>query len=216
MNILLIGAPGSGKGTQAKKLAKTKDLVHLSTGDLFRDHLKQQSPLGREAKSYIDKGQLVPDTVTNNMVQGFLQKIPLNKGVVFDGYPRNTEQAQALDDILKPTSRRLEHVIFFEISDNQVVSRLSGRLLAPKSGCVYHITNKPPKKAGFCDQSGEKLVKRPDDQEETIRARLKVFHKENQALLSYYKAQGFVKNLNAEQAPEGLFSQLNELLTTNQ
>ena len=212
MNILLIGAPGSGKGSQAAKLIAKKNLKHLSTGELFRKNLKDNTELGQLAKSYIDQGKLVPDQVTNDMVNVFLQNIPLEKGVIFDGFPRNLPQAVALDQMLNETGRALDWVIFLEISDDQVVSRLSGRLWAPQSGCVYHIKNDPPRRAGFCDHSGEELITRSDDKEEVIRSRLKVFHDNSQTLLSYYKKRGLLKRLSAECPPEELFHRILQVL----
>ena len=212
MNILLIGAPGSGKGSQAAKLIVEKNLKHLSTGDLFRKNLKDNTELGQLAKFYIDQGKLVPDQVTNDMVKVFLQNIPLEKGVIFDGFPRNLPQAVALDQMLNEIGRALDWVIFLEISDDQAVSRLSGRLWAPQSGCVYHIKNNPPRRAGFCDHSGEALVTRSDDKEEVIRSRLKVFHNNSQTLLNYYKKRGLLKSLSAECPPEELFHRILQVL----
>ena len=212
MNILLIGAPGSGKGTQAEKLVSKKGLRHLSTGDLFRKNLKEGSSLGQKAKSYIDKGQLVPDQVTNDMVKSFLQSLLIDEGLVLDGFPRNLSQAEALSGFLNKTGRKLDKAIFLKISDEKIVERLSGRLWAPKSGCVYHIKNHPPKKAGFCDQSGEALVTRSDDKEETLRARLKVFHKNTKPLVDYYKKQKLLKILSAELSPEELFCHIEQAL----
>lgn len=212
MNIILIGAPGSGKGTQAGKLISGRKLRHLSTGNLFRKNLKEGTPLGLKAKSYLDQGALVPDQVTNDTVEDFLKGIPLEEGVIFDGFPRNLFQAEALDQILSSLGRTLDKVIFFEISDDQVVDRLSGRLWAQKSGCVYHIKNNPPKQAGVCDQSGEALITRADDKEEVIRHRLKVFHENTKDLLKHYKTKGILDSLSAELSPEELFAQISKIL----
>lgn len=204
-NILLIGAPGSGKGTQALKLVNQKKGAHLSTGDLFRNHIKQKTDLGLLAKSYIDKGQLVPDQITNDMAEDFVKKVSQETGIIFDGFPRNISQAEALKVILTQNRRQLHKVIFLEISDRQVIERLTGRLYAPKSGLVYHTKNKPPKKQGICDVSGEALITRPDDTEEVIQSRLNVFHQETRPLLDYYKKKELLHVVNANRSPEEVF-----------
>ena len=211
-NILLIGAPGSGKGTQALKLVRHKKLSHLSTGDLFRSNLKQQTELGLLAKTYIDKGQLVPDTVTNDMVGQFVKELSPKQGIVFDGFPRNISQAEAFKTILSQNKRQLDQVIFLEISDQKVIERLTGRLYAPKSGLVYHTKNNPPKKEGLCDVSGEALITRPDDTKEVIQSRLDVFHKNTKPLLNYYKAQGILQIIDASLSPDKVFNSLLQVL----
>lgn len=212
MNILLIGAPGAGKGTQAKKLVAKKNLIHLSTGDLFRKNLKDKTSLGKKAQIYIDKGHLVPDEITNNMVNGFLKSLDPAQGIIFDGFPRNLSQAEALDQMLEKINHKLDMVIDFKIPDDVVVARLTGRLWAPKSGRIYHIKNKPPKQAGICDESGETLVVRPDDQAKVIRSRLEVFHKNTMSLCNRYKNKGLLKSVLAELAPEKLFAQILQIL----
>ena len=211
-NILLIGAPGSGKGTQALKLVNQKKSQHLSTGDLFRANLKQQTELGLLAKTYIDKGQLVPDQVTNDMVGQFVKEVSQETGIIFDGFPRNISQAEAFKTILAQNKRQLNKVIFLEISDEQVIKRLSGRLYAPKSGLVYHAKNNPPKKEGLCDVSGEVLITRPDDTREVIQSRLDVFHKTTKPLLNYYKAQDILQIIDASLAPKQVFDSLLQAL----
>ena len=188
MNVVFIGAPGAGKGTQAKKLEEEKvGWRHLSTGDLFRENFRKKTPLAQSAKLYVDRGELVPDAITNDMVESFLKGESLEQSIVFDGWPRNLPQAEALDRIFSETGRLLNRVIFFEISDTQIVQRLSGRLHAVKSGCVYHVQMNPPKRPGFCDQSGEPLVVREDDREDLILSRLKIFHQDTKPLLKYYQ-----------------------------
>ena len=208
LNIVLIGAPGSGKGTQALKLVKAKSAIHLSTGDLFRKHLKQKTQLGLLAQSYIDKGQLVPDGVTNEMVKDFIDSVTKKSLVIWDGYPRNWPQTQAFELLLKKKNRPEKKLIYLEISDEEIINRLSGRLYAPQSGKIYHIKNKPPKNSDVCDISGEKLVQRSDDKKELIQARLKIFHKLNQEILDYYNQQGVLKTISASQSPEKVFKDI--------
>jgi len=210
--LVLIGAPGSGKGTQALQLVKSKGFFHLSTGNIFRENIKNQTELGLLAKSYIDKGALVPDSVTQNMIKDFIKKIPPEQSVVWDGFPRNIAQAKAFQGILEAKAWTINKGIYFKISDKKVIQRLSGRLYAPKSGLSYHRTNKAPKKEGFCDVSGEALISRSDDREELIRSRLKVFYKETEPLLNYYKEKKLLIELDASLNPEEVSTQLFELL----
>lgn len=212
MNIVLIGAPGSGKGTQAKKLVSKKKLKHLSTGDLFRQNLQEGTPLGQKAKSYIEQGLLVPDAVTNDMVKLFLQSVSESQGIIFDGFPRNLSQAKAFEQILSEANRQLDKLIYFKIEDKQVVERLIGRRLASKSGRVYHMKNYPPKRAGVCDESGEPLVTRSDDKEELIRFRLKLFYENTKPLLEYYEQKGCLESLSAEHSPEEIFGQILQII----
>ena len=213
-NILLIGPPGSGKGTQALCLVEQKQFVHLSTGDLFRKNLKNKTELGLLAKSYIDKGQLVPDKVTNDMVGAFVKEISQEKGIIFDGFPRNLSQAAAFKAILEESSRVLYKLIFLELSDKQVIERLSGRLYAPKSGKVYHVKTRPPKKEGICDVSAEALITRPDDTEEVIKSRLNVFHQDTKPLLDYYKQGGLLHVIDASLSPQQVFDLILQELYT--
>ena len=207
-DILLIGVPGSGKGTQALKLVQQKNFFHLSTGDLFRKNLKDQTSLGLLAKSYIDKGRLVPDSITQDMIKDFIKEIPQAKNIIWDGFPRNLIQAESFKNLLKEQKRDLAKVFYFKILDNKVIDRLCGRLYAPKSGLTYHIKSKPPKKKDVCDVSGEALVSRPDDRENVIRVRLAVFYKETQPLLDYYKKQKLLSEVGADCSPAELFHKI--------
>ena len=216
MNILFIGPPGSGKGTQAQKLISKKKLRRVSTGDLFRKNLKERTALGQRAKSYIDKGELVPDQIVNDMVEELLKGLAKAQGkaqgALFDGFPRNLSQARALDQILERSNSQLDRAIFLSAPDHLIIERLTGRLWAPKSGCVYHITNNPPRRAGFCDQSGEALVKREDDRKEVVLSRLKVFHQHTAPLLEHYKKRGLLKSVSAELSPEEVFLRIEQAL----
>ena len=211
-DILLVGAPGSGKGTQAVRLVAQKQLSHLSTGDLFRKNLKEKSDLGLLVKGYLDKGQLVPDQVTNDIVKVFVKDTPENKGIVFDGFPRNISQATALETILHESGRQLRKVIYFKVSDGEIIERLTGRLHAPKSGRIYHIKKDPPKKTGVCDVSGEVLVTRADDKEEVIKSRLNIFHRETKPLLDYYKKRQILETMDASLSPDQVFDSILQML----
>ena len=207
-NLVFIGSPGSGKGTQSLRLVKTQNFIQLSTGDIFRENIKNKTELGLLAKSYIDKGKLVPDQVTQNMIKDFIQNIPQEQSMVWDGFPRNLVQAEAFNVLLKERNQKLTGVIYFKISDEKVIQRLSGRLYAVKSGLIYHKINKAPKKEGVCDVSGETLITRTDDTEEVIKSRLKVFYKETKPLLSYYKKQNLLLEINADQSPEAVSKEI--------
>ena len=212
-NLVFIGSPGSGKGTQSLRLVKTQSFIQLSTGDIFRENIKNKTELGLLAKSYIDKGKLVPDQVTQNMIRDFIKDIPQEQSMVWDGFPRNLVQAEAFKVLLKEKNRKLTSVIYFKISDKKVIQRLSGRLYAVKSGLTYHKTSKAPKKEGFCDVSGEALITRTDDTEEVISSRLKVFYKETEPLLNYYKKKNLLLEINADQATEKVSKEIFKHLT---
>ena len=207
-NLVFIGAPGSGKGTQSLKLVESQNFLHLSTGDIFRENIKNQTKLGVLAKTYIDKGHLVPDTVTQNMIRDFIKNIAQEQGIVWDGFPRNLAQAETFQALLKEKNRELTKVLYFKISDEKIIQRLSGRLYAVKSGMTYHKTNKPPKKEGVCDVSGEPLISRSDDKEVTIKSRLAVFYKETEPLLSYYKKKDLLIEIEADLNPDQVFQSL--------
>jgi len=212
-NLVLIGVPGSGKGTQALQLVKRKNFLQLSTGNIFRENIKKQTELGLLAKSYIDRGALVPDTVTQNMIRLFLKEIPQEQNVVWDGFPRNLAQAEAFQDILKEKRWSLSQVIYFRISDEKVIQRLSGRLYAPQSGLSYHKIHKPPRGEGVCDVSGEALITRSDDREEVIKSRLEVFSIETEPLLNYYNKKRLLTEIDADLKPEEVSNQLFNLLS---
>ena len=212
-NLLFIGAPGSGKGTQSLKLAESQNFLHLSTGDIFRQNIKDQTELGLLAKSYIDKGHLVPDLVTQDMIRDFIKNIPQEQSVVWDGFPRNLAQAEAFQALLKERERQLTQVIYFKISDEKAIQRLTGRLYAVQSGLTYHRINKAPKKEGVCDVSGEPLISRSDDREEVIKSRLKVFYKETEPLLNYYKKKNLLLEVNAGLKPDEVSKHILKLIT---
>lgn len=189
MKIVVLGSPGVGKGTYTQDLVKVYDLVHLSSGDLFRENIKNNTTLGKKAKTYIDKGELVPDEITIGMVQDRLSKIEDN-GFILDGFPRTVTQAQALAKVTD-----LDLVINFKAEDEVIVRRLSGRIICRKCGRIYHLTNLKPKKAGVCDFCGGELYQRDDDKPEAVRKRLADYHAQSAPLIAFYKKNGLLKEI---------------------
>ena len=209
MVVILIGPPGAGKGTQAERLKKSFE--HISTGNLFRKALKDKSPLGEKVKLYIDKGELVPDSLTVELVKETLSGLE-KKNILFDGFPRNRFQAEALEDILHKKNLKVDKVLFLEATSPVIVKRLSGRRYALGSGCVYHTETNPPKIPGRCNESGETLLTRSDDTEKVILSRLKIFNQETAPLWDFYKNQGVAKQVNAEGSPSQIFQSILEIL----
>ena len=201
---ILVGGPGSGKGTQAEQICKQLNLPHIATGDLFRDNLKRQTDLGKLAKTYMDRGELVPDDVTDAMVQERLGRPDTAAGFVLDGFPRTMHQAEALTEMIAHLGRRLAGVIYINVSDEEIVNRLSGRLICRNCQSPYHTQFKPPAKPGICDLCGGPLYQRDDDNPQTVRARLKTFHGQTGPLIEYYQKAGLV----AEIAGEGNVAQV--------
>ncbi len=189
-DFVLLGGPGSGKGTQASFLHKKLGGIHLSTGDLFREHLAKETPLGTLARGYIDQGQLVPDEVTSKMVAERLTRPDAEKGAIFDGFPRTLNQAKALDDILSGMGRQLSGVLYINVSDEEIIRRLSGRLICRNCQTPYHRDFSPPAQADICDKCGGELYQRSDDNPDAIRIRLHTFHKQTKPLVDYYLTAG--------------------------
>jgi len=202
--IVLLGPPGAGKGTQAVKLAEKLKLVQVASGDLFRKALQEQTALGKKAKLYMDKGQLVPDEITIQMVMDRLSLPDVAEGAIFDGFPRNIEQAKALDKALKQQNKAIDKVIYIEVSEEEVLTRLSGRWICRKCQSPYHEVDAPPKKAGMCDRCGGELFQRDDDKPETIKNRLKVYLKETAPLIDYYKKAGKLVEIVSEGGMENV------------
>ena len=198
LNIVLIGGPGSGKGTQAEHLKKELGLKHIATGDLFRENLKNQTDLGKLAKTYMDRGELVPDDVTEAMVKERLSQPDTRDGFILDGFPRTLSQAQALTQIMTNLKRRLDGVLHIEVSDEEIVRRLSGRLICRNCQTPYHKEFNPPAKAGICNKCGGELYQRDDDNPDTIRARLKTYHAQTAPLIDYYEEAGLLVKIPGE------------------
>ena len=187
MRILLIGPPGGGKGTQAKKLVTKFNIPQISTGDMLREHIKNNSNLGKKAKNYMVQGKLVPDQLILEMMQIRLKEKDCENGYILDGFPRTIPQANGLDSLLEIINQGLDKVILLDVPDDIIVNRISGRRLHPKSGRIYHIKYNPPKKEGLDDITNEELIIRPDDQEKTIKERLKIYHKMTGPITKHYK-----------------------------
>jgi adenylate kinase len=196
MNIILIGPPGAGKGTQAKRMIDRLGVPQISTGDMFRAAVKDGTPMGKKAKEYMDKGALVPDEVVIGVVNERFGKPDCKKGFILDGFPRTLEQAKALDGLLKKLGTKLDHVVVIEVPDDFLVDRLTGRRTCRGCNYMHHIKYDPPKKPGVCDKCGGELYQRDDDKEETIRQRLKTYHDQTSPLIKYYSAQGVVRKIN--------------------
>jgi adenylate kinase len=198
MRIVLVGPPGAGKGTQAAFLAKNLSIPHISTGDLFRANISQQTELGKLAKSYMDAGNLVPDEVTIAMAKDRMEQPDAENGFLLDGFPRNVSQAQALDEMLKAEGMKLDAVLDLEVPEDEVVKRIAGRRVCRKdSSHVFHVEYKKPVKDGVCDVCGGELYQRDDDSEETVRKRLEVYHTQTEPIIDYYRAQSLVVTITA-------------------
>ncbi|GAA4300956.1 adenylate kinase [Streptomyces venetus] len=198
MRIVLVGPPGAGKGTQAAFLAKNLSIPHISTGDLFRANISQQTELGKLAKSYMDAGNLVPDEVTIAMAKDRMEQPDAENGFLLDGFPRNVSQAEALDELLETENMQLDAVLDLEVPEEEVVKRIAGRRICRNdSSHVFHVTYKQPAKEGVCDVCGGELYQRDDDSEETVRTRLEVYHTQTEPIIDYYKAQGLVVTISA-------------------
>jgi adenylate kinase len=213
MIVILLGPPGSGKGTQAKRLMGEKQWPQLSTGDMLRAAIKAGTKLGLEAKSFMDKGALVPDSVVIGLIEERIQDADCRNGVIFDGFPRTIPQAEALDKMLQGLHRKVNQSVLFEIPDSELVSRLSGRRTCSKCGTMFHVDTMKPKKDGICDQCGSPLIQRDDDKPEVIQKRLQVYHQQTSPLVGYYRDQGKLTSLDATQDPDSVSESLSQVLS---
>ena len=204
MNLILVGPPGVGKGSQAKRLSNILNVPHISTGDMFRKHFAELTPLGKKAKEFVDKGLLVPDDVTNQMVVERLCENDCQNGFILDGYPRNLAQADFLDKLLEEKNVSIDFVIDIECENEVLVKRLTGRRVCTNCGAVYHIDNNPPKVEGICDVCGSPLVHRKDDEEGTVRKRLEIYHEETFPLINYYTNKKLLLEINGNQTIEAV------------
>ncbi|OAW09679.1 adenylate kinase [Staphylococcus epidermidis] len=196
MNIILMGLPGAGKGTQASEIVKKFPIPHISTGDMFRKAIKDETDLGKEAKSYMDHGELVPDEVTVGIVKERISEDDAKKGFLLDGFPRTIDQAESLSQIMSELDREIDAVINIEVPEEELMNRLTGRRICEKCGTTYHLVFNPPKVDGICDIDGGKLYQREDDNPETVSNRLSVNVKQSKPILEYYNNKGVLKNID--------------------
>ena len=189
MRLILLGAPGAGKGTQAKNLAEMFNIPHISTGDIFRNNMKNGTELGEKVKKFIDRGNLVPDDLTVNIVKDRLQQSDCKNGFILDGFPRTIPQAEQLDKVLAAMGMAIDKVVDIYVSDEDIIRRMGGRRVCPKCGASYHIVYNPPKDGSICTVCGSLVIQRADDSEETVKNRISVYHKQTEPLIEYYKAQ---------------------------
>lgn len=213
MNIVLMGLPGAGKGTQADKIIEKYDIPHISTGDMFRAAMKEETELGLKAKSFMDKGELVPDEVTIGIVRERLSKPDCKEGFLLDGFPRTVPQAEALESLLADMGRRVEHVVNIQVDRDELVTRLTGRRICQLCGATYHVVFNPPKVEGVCDRDGGSLYQREDDNPETVSNRLEVNIQQTQPLLDFYASKGVLANINGQQDIKEVFADIDALFT---
>lgn len=212
MKIVMLGAPGAGKGTQAIKIADKYGIPHVSTGDIFRANIKGGTELGKKAKSYIDKGELVPDEVTIGMLLDRIAEEDCKDGYVLDGFPRTIPQAESLTKALAEKGEKLDYAIDIEVPDDNIVKRMSGRGACPKCGATYHIVYAAPKVPNVCDNCGSELIIRSDDKPETVQDRLSVYHKQTEPLIAYYKEEGILRTVDGTQDLPKVFEDVVKIL----
>lgn len=212
MKIIMLGAPGAGKGTQAMKIAEKYQIPHISTGDIFRANIKEGTELGKKAKSYMDQGQLVPDELTLDLIMDRFQAPDCKDGYVLDGFPRTIPQAEALTEALAKKGEAIDYAINVEVPDENIINRMGGRRACLACGSTYHIVYAPTKVEGVCDRCGEKLVLRDDDKPETVKNRLDVYHAQTQPLIEYYTKQGKLAEVDGTQSMEDVFNAIVNIL----
>ena len=212
MKIIMLGAPGAGKGTQAKKIADKYQIPHISTGDIFRANIKEGTELGKKAKSYMDQGLLLPDELTLELIMDRFQNPDCANGYVLDGFPRTIPQAEALTAALEKNGETIDYAINVEVPDENIVARMSGRRACLACGATYHVVYAPTKEEGICDRCGEKLVLRDDDKPETVKKRLDVYHSQTQPLIDYYTKQGKLVEVDGTQNVDAVFDAIVKIL----
>ena len=212
MKIIMLGAPGAGKGTQAKQIADKYSIPHISTGDIFRANIKTATELGQKAKKYMDQGLLVPDELTCDLVMHRIGQEDCKNGFVLDGFPRTIPQAEALDAALVKIGQKMDFAVDVDVPDENIVNRMSGRRACLNCGATYHIVSIPTKVEGICDRCGNPVVLRDDDKPETVQKRLKVYHEQTQPLIDYYKKQNILKSVDGTQPMEKVFADIVAIL----
>jgi adenylate kinase len=214
LNLILLGPPGAGKGTQAERLQQDFTLAHISTGDMLRAQVAEETELGLKAKRYMDAGELVPDEVILGMIASRISEQDAREGFLLDGFPRNTVQADALAATLAESERRLTGTLLIDVPDEELVRRLSGRRVCTKAGHVYHVELDPPKHEGMCDQDGSRLVQRDDDKEDVIRRRLEVYARQTAPLIDYYDDAGLLRRFDGRRSPEEVHDRIRATVAT--
>ncbi len=212
MKIIMLGAPGAGKGTQAKLIADKYSIPHISTGDIFRANIKEGTELGKKAKEYMDKGALVPDELTCDLVMDRISQGDCKNGFVLDGFPRTIPQAEALSSALEKEGKSMDFAIDIEVPDENIINRMGGRRACKGCGATYHIVNIPPKKEGICDRCGEALVLRDDDKPETVKNRLTVYHDQTQPLIDYYNKKNILHEVDGTMEMNDVFGAITAIL----
>ncbi|WP_156291747.1 adenylate kinase [Oceanobacillus salinisoli] len=212
MNLILMGLPGAGKGTQAEKINNKYNIPHISTGDMFRLAIKEGTELGKQAKQFMDQGELVPDEVTIGIVQERLSKDDCKNGFLLDGFPRTIAQAEALQKLLAEMGQTIDYVVHVDVPEEKLVERLTGRRICPTCGTAYHVIFNPPKEEGICDKEGSQLVQRDDDKPETVKNRLSVNMEQTQPLLDFYDKKGYLVKVNGDQEIDEVFQDIQGFL----
>lgn len=212
MKIIMLGAPGAGKGTQAKKIADLCKVPHISTGDIFRANIKQGTELGKKAKTYMDAGELVPDELVCDLVVDRIQQDDCTEGFILDGFPRTIPQAEALTNALNAIEQKMEYALNIDVPDENIIHRMAGRRACVGCGATYHVEFNPPKVQDVCDVCGEALVLRDDDEPETVMNRLNVYHEQTKPLIDYYEKQGIVHTIDGTQTMDQVFSDIRKIL----
>ena len=214
LNLILFGPPGAGKGTQAERLQGDFQLPYIATGDMLRENVREETELGKEAKKYMDAGDLVPDDVIVAMVAERLRQEDARDGFILDGFPRTTEQAQALDKQLDEMGRRITAVLLLDVPDEELERRLSGRRVCVKNGHNYHVEFDPPKREGVCDQDGSRLIQRDDDKPEVVRNRLTTYHDKTKPLIGYYDEKGLLRRIDGTRPPTEVHDHIRAVIAT--
>ena len=212
MKIIMLGAPGAGKGTQAKKIADLCKIPHISTGDIFRANIKQGTELGKKAKSYMDAGELVPDELVCDLVVDRIQQDDCTEGFILDGFPRTIPQAEALTEALNAIEQKMDYALNIDVPDENIIHRMAGRRACVGCGATYHLEFAPTKVEGICDVCGEKLILRDDDKPETVTNRLNVYHAQTKPLIDYYDKKGIVYTIDGTQSMDKVFSDIRKIL----
>lgn len=212
MKIIMLGAPGAGKGTQAKQIADKYKIPHISTGDIFRANIKNNTELGQKAKQYMDQGLLVPDELTCDLVMDRIKQDDCKNGFILDGFPRTIPQAEALDAALDKINEKMDYAINVDVPDENIVNRMGGRRCCLNCGATYHVVTIPTKVEGICDRCGSPVVLRDDDKPETVQKRLTVYHDQTQPLIDYYEKQSILKTVDGTKSMEAVFDDITVIL----